>query len=76
MAVFEAALPAGHWQTAEARTFLGLCLTIEGRYDEAEKQLLAGGPPDDAERSSQNRQALVYLYQVWGRPDQAQRYEK
>ena len=58
----------GHW---------GRCLTDLGRYEEAEAQLKAAYEGELAMRGPDHKDTrevvanLVYLYEVWGKPDQA-----
>lgn len=67
--IFLGALPDDHWQVAEAREALGVCLALTGKLERAEEILLA----NDQSRP-QTRQALAYLYGVWGREEDAERY--
>ncbi len=67
--IFSDALPEDHWQVAEARDALAVCLTVGGDLDRAEKLLLANDPA-----RPQTRRALAYLYDVWDRPTDADRY--
>ncbi len=67
--IFLGALPADHWQVAEAREALGVCLTLTGKLERAEEILLA----NDQSRP-QTRKALAYLYGIWGREQDAERY--
>jgi len=70
----------GDWHTAEAETWLGECLTAQGRYEEAEPLLLAGyevirehrGADDPRTRRALDR--ILGLYASWGRPERAARY--
>jgi len=74
-------LPKGHYLTAYTQGALGECLTTEKRYAEAEPLLLESystlksvqgdhSPPTlDAARR------LVTLYQSWGKPQEAARYQ-
>ena len=66
---FLGALPEDHWQVAEAREALGVCLALGGKLDRAEQVLLA----NDQTRP-QTRKALAYLYDLWGRDKDAERY--
>ena len=73
--IFTAALPGDHWQIAETRAFLGLCLSLEGRYPEAEAALLENRPyrnPDTAQ-SRRTLQAMAFLYDSWGKGEQARK---
>src|SRR5690606_25058762 len=69
LGIFSDALPADHWQVAEARDALAVCLTVGGELERAEKLLLANDPA-----RPQTRRALAYLYDVWNRPTDADRY--
>ena len=66
---FLGALPEDHWQVAEAREALGVCLALGGKLDRAEEVLLA----NDQTRP-QTRKALAYLYDIWGRDQDAAKY--
>jgi tetratricopeptide (TPR) repeat protein len=69
-------------EVIESQVWLGACLTLLGRHEEAEPLLLAGyaasqGAPGMTER--QKTQALgrvVKLYEVWGKPDKASEWRK
>lgn len=79
--VSEAVNGAQHWKTANARVSLGRTLTVLGRYAEAESYLqeahafyqhgdVGGSPTNPAEAL----EALVELYEAWGRPEAALAY--
>ena len=74
-------LPEGHWLTANAESILGACLTMLGRYEEAEPLLINSFPIiRDAvgERNVRTLDALrriIRLYRDWGKPDRAAEYE-
>lgn len=67
--IFRGALPDDHWQVAEAREALGVCLALGGKLDQAEKVLL-----ENDQTRPQTRKALAYLYDIWGREQDAERY--
>jgi eukaryotic-like serine/threonine-protein kinase len=73
-------VPKEHFWVAVANSALGECLTIQGRYDQAEPLLLqsykslkssqgAGNP-----RTRLAVQRLIALYEGWGKPDRANEY--
>ena len=74
-------LPAGHYWVALADSALGECLTIQGRYGEAEPLLvesynnLRAGQGEQNPRTSETRRRLAQLYEAWGRPDAARQYQ-
>jgi tetratricopeptide (TPR) repeat protein/tRNA A-37 threonylcarbamoyl transferase component Bud32 len=80
LAVAERAYPAESPGLAGYRGGLGTVLVMRGRYREAEPLLLeayqvqleAGGAED--QRTIQAADALVELYDAWGRPAEADRY--
>ncbi len=79
LASYESALGSNHNWSFNARSVLGACLAQQGRYEEAEalmkvgfQGLLEGGAEDSFTRSA--RQRLVELYELWGRPADADRY--
>ena len=73
-------LPAGHVKIADAESVLGLCRTLEGRFDAAEPLLLASYPvllayrghPETAQRVGLVR--LVALYTTRGDDEKARQY--
>jgi serine/threonine-protein kinase len=75
-------LPADHWLVANSQCVLGNCLTQLGRFFEAEKLLVPGysdlkialGPKH--ERTQEALQWIIFLYQSWGKPELAKRYEQ
>jgi serine/threonine-protein kinase len=75
-------LPEDHWQIVAARGLMGLCWAQQGRFAEAAPAIEASyttfreqfGPGDWRTQSS--AQALARLYQAWGKPEQAQRYQQ
>ncbi len=78
--IFDRVLPAGHWRGAHADSVLGACLSAVGRFEDAEP-LVTGGyaglqaaKGDDAEATRDALERVVVLYEVWGRPEAAERY--
>ena len=75
--IFLDKLGAEHWQTGEAKSVLGRCLTALDRYADAEPLLLEGyqtlekalGEQDRNTQSALRR--LVALYEAWGQPGKA-----
>ena len=80
-AILQRLLPEGHWQIVAARGILGLCWAREGRFAEAEPLIQSSfnafrdtfGLSDW--RTQGAARALAQMYQAWGRPDAAQRYQ-
>jgi hypothetical protein len=70
-------LTPGHWFTGAFRRSLGRCLTKEGKYAEAERELLGAYDVLKAARGPEDRQTvnavrnLGDLYEAWGRRDAA-----
>jgi serine/threonine-protein kinase len=79
--ICEKILGLEHPQTAEAQALHGRVLLAMGRYEEAEKELrpalerLESQPGPEAIRTG-TRDALVQLYEKWGKPDEASRYRR
>jgi tetratricopeptide (TPR) repeat protein/predicted Ser/Thr protein kinase len=80
VAAADGALTQGHWFTAAFRRNLGKCLTLRGRYPEAERELLAAYASLKASRGEAHRDTqaavrrLVALYEAWKRPAPAAAY--
>jgi tRNA A-37 threonylcarbamoyl transferase component Bud32 len=75
----EAALPKGHRFTALFRRNLGDCLTRQGRYREAEGELLGAlAMLNSAQASARERGGvalrLARLFEAWGKPARAAHY--
>jgi serine/threonine-protein kinase len=78
--IFNQTLPPDHLRIVNLKSTLGECLTKQGRYPEAESILLHSyrifkikrgvKHPDTIETAER----LNSLYKVWGKPDQAARY--
>jgi tetratricopeptide (TPR) repeat protein len=74
-------LGAAHWLTYHTENEWGVCLARLGRYDEAEEALAAShaglhsafGAED--ERTEAARQRLADLYESWGKPAEAARWQ-
>jgi len=75
-------LPPDHWLIAEAKIRLGQCLTAQGRYQQSEPLLVEGLDTMEQvhgqshKRTIEARDALIHLYELWGKPDQAQPYRQ
>lgn len=73
-------LGAEHWQTGEAKSMLGRCLTALNRYDEAEPLLLDGYQTLEQALGAQDRSTLtalrrlVALYEASDQSAKASRY--
>ncbi len=69
------AFRAGDWRIAGVESLLGEALTALGRYDEAERVLLAArenlkdAPGREGLFARQNRVRLAALYKAWGHPE-------
>ena len=79
--VFNNLNPDG-WDAAEAKSVLGMIYVNTGRYEEAEPLLTEEGYDRmiairDARtyRSQLALQRIVDLYEAWGKPDEAERYQ-
>jgi serine/threonine-protein kinase len=79
-AIWLKALPPGHWRTASAEAAEGAALAGLGRYDEAEKLLLASYGVLHNEQGAahvyvvNSSRWLVKLYLATGQPAKATRY--
>jgi hypothetical protein len=79
-AIWRKEFPEDHWQIANTRSWLGVCLLNRGRYGEAEPILLTSyeqlgrqrGEHDEVTRRV--RGFLVKLYEGWGKPEEAARF--
>jgi eukaryotic-like serine/threonine-protein kinase len=82
LSIREELLPASHWKNTESKAYLGRCLTLLGRFDEAETLLTEGYEMLHAELGLENtttrrvRQWIVELYEEWGRTELAQVYRE
>lgn len=69
--------PPGHFTIASSESILGEYLARAGRYEEAEALLLAAerdlidSRGEEAPIIRDARGRLVWLYEAWGRPDEA-----
>jgi len=79
--IYTAALGAEHSWTGEARALMGSAMASQGRYPDAEVELLAGLAVIDASRESgapaTRRRVLgrmIDFYEAWERPADAERY--
>jgi eukaryotic-like serine/threonine-protein kinase len=75
----EMRLGADHADTAEALVLLGRLLVEAGRFSEAEAPLVRAVVVMDAQKGlearwREAREAIVRLYEKWGRPEEAARY--
>jgi len=74
-------LPKGHYLLATTQGALGECLTTEKRFADAEPLLLEsyttlkGVQGDRSPPTLEAARRLVTLYQAWGKPDEAARYQ-
>jgi hypothetical protein len=80
MEVFEEVHEPDHFQIDMSRSMLGECLTLEGRYAEAEPLVVGGYESlrekigEGATQSRRARARVVGLYEAWGRPGAATPY--
>ncbi|MCH7812431.1 MAG: serine/threonine protein kinase [Planctomycetes bacterium] len=80
LAIREQRLPPRNWKTAKTRSVLGAALAGLGRYVEAEPLLLAGYEVITRDRGAQHRrtyeaiQRVIFLYDAWGKHEQADVY--
>ena len=81
IATFVATQGAQHLNTGIARLKLGDSLVAQGRYDEAEKELLTGYGILTKQTSpsvswlTRARENLVKLYTVWHQPEKARKFQ-
>lgn len=79
--VWRRARPEGHWQIAFSGGVLGCCLTARGQYEEAEQLLLKAYEVVEETLNEQHPRTLkiadylVELYQVLGKPEQANEWK-
>ncbi len=82
LALRRKALPAGHWEIAEIASVLGGCLTLLGRYDEAESLLLESYPILRKEQGQDSRivretnDRILALYTASNQPSKAQAFAR
>ncbi len=75
-------LPTDHWLIASSESILGEHLVLAHRYAEAEKLLLPAEKKlvdergEDAPVVADSRGRIVRLYQAWGRPVEAARWQQ
>lgn len=80
LAIYAKSIKPDHWLVHRCRRNLGACLIKLKRFDEAEEHLLAahsGLQQTHGEQHELTRKAvsrLIELYEVWGKPAQAQPY--
>jgi hypothetical protein len=80
--ILEQALGREHWTVGRGRGAYGMCLLREGRFRDAERELLAShaillktlGPGDERTRLAAAN--LTTLYDTWKRPSQAARFHE
>jgi eukaryotic-like serine/threonine-protein kinase len=77
-----AQLPKDDWRTALAENTLGRCLTMQGRYAEAEPYLtrscplVLGAPAASTHYKREALENVITLYDAWGKPERAARYRE
>ncbi|MGD8375525.1 MAG: tetratricopeptide repeat protein [Acidobacteriota bacterium] len=77
LGIFQEVHEPDHFQIDMSRSMLGECLTLEGRYDEAEPLVVGGYESlreklgEGATQSRRARARAVGLYEAWGRPEKA-----
>jgi tetratricopeptide (TPR) repeat protein len=73
----EQELGDGHWLTWNARSWLGRCRSLLGKFDEAEALLIPSYEHLKEEkgamdiRTQRARRSIIALYELWGREEQA-----
>ena len=81
LAIGRSNFPDGHWRINFAETVLAENWIATGRYEEAEPLLRTGHQVVVAARgerspvAKQTLRRLVRLYESWGRPDEAARFQ-
>ena len=81
-AILARLLPEDHWQIVAARGLMGLCWAQQGRFAEAVPAIETSYTTFRKQfglsdwRTQSSAQALARLYQAWGKPEQAQRYQQ
>lgn len=76
----EKTFPPGHWLLGSTQSALGICLSAQKRYREAEPVLLSAydnlmnSRGLKHEKTIATRNALLELYQAWGKPEKAKAY--
>ena len=79
--MFGAYLPEGHWRTAMAESAEGAALVGLSAYQDAEPLLLSShavlsdSAMGMALLAEQSHARLFELYQAWGKPDEASKYQ-
>ena len=77
-----AQLSADDWRTALTECTLGRCLTLQGRYAEAEPYLVQSVPIVQAaatatrEHRQRTLEHIIDLYERWEKPEQAEVYRQ
>ena len=81
LALLRRAYPQGHFQIPRAQVLLGACLTVLGRFEEAEQLLLEGRqglasfrPETDPMVVDAGRQLAAH-YRARGKPEEAKKYD-
>ena len=80
IAIREKRLPPRNWKTAKSRSLLGAALAGLGRFEQAEPLLLAGYEIITEDRGPRHRrtyqalQRIIFLYEKWGKPQEAAEY--
>jgi non-specific serine/threonine protein kinase/serine/threonine-protein kinase len=77
--IYRATLPADHLKIVTARSVLGGVRAAQGRFEEAETLVVASYEKmvEGKERAPERLrglQAVIALYEAWGRPEEAARY--
>jgi serine/threonine-protein kinase len=82
LSILKDAPPDTRWQVVEAQSRLGDCLVVQRRFEEAESLFLDSYTQLREERgledpnTQQALERLAGLYDVWGRPAEADRYRR
>jgi tetratricopeptide (TPR) repeat protein len=81
LSIRRAILPDGHWLIGNTMSMLGECLTAQRRYEDAESLVLDGyrtlrdHPQTPASRLRRGLERVSSLYEAWGRPEEAARWQ-
>jgi serine/threonine-protein kinase len=73
--------PSLRWRIADTESILGGCLTVLGRFPEAEPLLLESYPllqrdkGEGAKHVAEARQRIIELYTAWGKPERLAAYQ-
>lgn len=78
--VAQGALPENHWRISDVESALGVAVTGQGRFEEAERLVvdsyvfMKDDPRVPAEQVRAALERVVQMYTAWQKPDEAARY--